>query len=159
MSSQVVALTPFTVRRIALWRDCDPAGVVYAGNFSDYLLDATALLRRHVFGLGWRAIRETTGVDTPAKALSLVFQGSLWPDDLLDIEVYVGEIRVGTIDFLACAHRVDDGTDLFIGRLTSICVAVADRHMAQPIPEMLRRAALRYRDSHPPPKSLLEARW
>lgn len=77
MSSQVVALTPFTVRRIALWRDCDPAGVVYAGNFSDYLLDATALLRRHVFGLGWRAIRETTGVDTPAKALSPAIAGRL----------------------------------------------------------------------------------
>ncbi len=36
----VTGYAPFTVRRTARWHECDPAGVVYAGNFTDYLLSA-----------------------------------------------------------------------------------------------------------------------
>jgi acyl-CoA thioesterase FadM len=150
---------PFTVRRVALWRDCDPAGVVYAGNFTHYLLDAASEFRRHLFGVDWQSIRQSLGIDTPAKAMSLVFQGSLWPHDAFDVALYVGEIRVRTMDFLARACRADDGGAVFVGRFTSICVSAADRRIAREIPDALRAPAARYREIHPPPQALLEARW
>lgn len=159
MPEQVIALSPFTVRRVARWRDCDPAGVVYAGNFPEYLLDATSHLRRHLFALSWDEVRRTTGVDTPAKAMSLVFCSSLWPDDVFDVEVYVGEIRQRTMDFLARARRADDGCDVFLGRLSTVTVAATDRRIAVDIPDVLKDAARRHRDIHPPPTELLQARW
>ena len=40
--------TPFTVRRAVRWAECDPAGVVYLGNFPHYLLSAVHLRTRSV---------------------------------------------------------------------------------------------------------------
>ena len=39
----ISSLDPFTVRRAVRWAECDPAGVVYLGNYPHYLLSATHL--------------------------------------------------------------------------------------------------------------------
>jgi 4-hydroxybenzoyl-CoA thioesterase len=136
---EVVSRRPFVVRRVARWSECDPAGVVYSGNFAEYALSAMHLFRRHAFDATWRQIREHAGVDMPAKAISLVFNGSLWPDDVFDMEVRVGEIRTRTFDFEIAATRADDGSSVFTGTLGVICVTAADRRIAAPIPDALRR--------------------
>ena len=136
---EIISRSPFRVRRVARWSECDPAGVVYTGNFAEYMLSATHLFRRHVFGGTWKDIRDRVGIDTPNKALSLVFNGSLWPDDIFDIEVKVGEIRNRTFDFEVAAFRGDDGSSVFTGTLSAICVKADDRRIADPIPESLRR--------------------
>ena len=136
---EVISRSPFRVRRVARWSECDPAGVVYTGNFTEYMLSATHLFRRHVFGGTWKDIRDRIGIDTPNKALSLVFNGSLWPDDVFDIEVQVGEIRNRTFDFEVAAFRADDGSSVFTGSLSAVCVKADDRRIAAAIPESLRR--------------------
>jgi acyl-CoA thioesterase FadM len=136
---ELISRCPFVVRRVARWTECDPAGVVYAGNFAEYALSAFHLFRRHALGGSLQAIRENAGVDLPAKALSLVFNGSLWPDDVFDMEIYVGEIRTRTFDFEIAATRADDGSSVFTGTLGVICVNAADRRIAAPIPAGLRR--------------------
>jgi acyl-CoA thioesterase FadM len=155
----VVALRPFTVRRTVRWADCDPAGVVYSGNFAEYILSAVHLFRRHVFGQSWSQMREDSHVDTPAKALSLVFEGSLWPDDVVDIRLYVGAIRTRTADFIARAERADSGASVFDGRVAFICVSAENRRVAAAIPSDLRDALDRYRGECPPPFDLLERVW
>ena len=135
---EIISKRPFVVRRVARWSECDPAGVVYSGNFAEFALSAMHLFRRHAFDATWRDIRENAGVDLPAKAISLVFNGSLWPDDVFDMEVRIGEIRTRTFDFEIAAVRADDGSSVFTGTLAVICVIAADRRIAAPIPDGLR---------------------
>ena len=46
----VLSERPFVVRRTVRWGDCDPAGVVYTGRFTDYLLGAVGLFTDHLAG-------------------------------------------------------------------------------------------------------------
>jgi acyl-CoA thioesterase FadM len=136
---EVISTSPFTVRRVARWAECDPAGVVYSGNFPEYMLSAAHLFRRHVLQASWLEIKSNSKVDTPAKALSMVFNGSLWPDDVFDIAIHVGEIRKRTFDFVATAVRADDGQGIFEGSVSAICVDAGDRRVSVPIPSALRK--------------------
>lgn len=135
---EVISKVPFRVRRVARWTECDPAGVVYAGNFPEYMLSAVHLFRRQVLNGGWQEIRSSTRVDTPAKAISMVFNGSLWPDDVFDVEVSAGEIRTKSFDFNVSAVRADNGASLFEGKVSAICVDASDRRIASSIPAVLR---------------------
>jgi 4-hydroxybenzoyl-CoA thioesterase len=137
---EVVSSVPFTVRRVARWAECDPAGVVYTGNFAEYMLSAV-----HLFQASWQEIKSNQKVDTPAKAITMVFNGSLWPDDVFDVTVRVGDIRTRTFDFVASAVRADDGTSVFEGSVSAICVDAADRRVAVPIPAGLRDLLEGYR--------------
>ena len=140
---QVVSVDPFTVRRVARWSECDPAGVVYAGTFAEYLLSAVALFRRRLLGRDWARIRSEFGIDLPAKAYSLVFKGSLWPDDLFDTTIRVGSVRSRTFDFLATSVRTGTGEPVFEGVFSTICVSGTDRTVAVPLPDELRQRLLR----------------
>jgi len=74
----VVADRPFTVRRTARWVDCDPAGVVYAGRYPDYLLGAVGHFLCALRGVPVALAPE---VDLICKHMALTFQASLRPDD------------------------------------------------------------------------------
>lgn len=156
---QVVAIQPFTVRRVVRWADCDPAGVVYSGNLAEYLLSATHLFRRYLFGESWSEVRRELGIDTPAKAVSLVFEGSLWPDDVVDTSLYVGAIRTHTADLIARAVRTDNGSRVFDGRISFICVPANDRRISANIPDALRSALDTARVLSPAPADLLGRVW
>lgn len=151
---EVVGTSPLTVRRQVRWADCDPAGVVHTGKFPDYVLSAAHLFRSHLLGRAWQERNREAGIAGPAKALSLVFESSLWPDDAVDIAVFVGGIRVRTIDLLVRARRTDDGRPVFMARLTSICVTAADRRVAMPWPDAYRTAHAAYRERHTAPAEL-----
>ncbi len=161
---QVICTIPFTVRRAARWSECDPAGVVYAGNFNDYLLSAVQLFRRRLFGRDWTRMRDEWAVDLPAKSTSLIYQGSLWPDDVFDTTVWVGAVRMRTFDVVAQAVRApaspqDRANRVFIGRHSSICVSASDRRQSVPLPPALR-ARLDSATAHSPaPAALLETVW
>ena len=156
---QVVVLRPFTVRRVVRWADCDPAGVVYSGNLAEYLLSATHLFRRHLFGESWSQICRDWGIDTPAKAVSLVFGGSLWPDDVVDIRLHIGAIRTRTADLVARAVRADNGAGVFDGRVSFICVPANDRRVSAEIPDILRNTLDQARMQSPAPGDLVDRIW
>ncbi|MCA1457078.1 hypothetical protein I6F35_28325 [Bradyrhizobium sp. BRP22] len=51
----IISKVPFRVRRAVRWSECDPAGVVYTGQFSEYLLSSiylfsTSYPRRNLAG-------------------------------------------------------------------------------------------------------------
>ncbi|WP_372052725.1 acyl-CoA thioesterase (plasmid) [Tistrella mobilis] len=133
----VVSLRPFVVRRAARWSDCDPAGVVYAGHFPLYMLDACHLFGEHVLkpalppGISHRA---------PGKGLELEFLSSLWPGDQFDMEVHPAGTGAHTVHLLIAARRVDDARPVFLGRMTSIHVSADDRTIAVPVPPEIRAA-------------------
>ena len=152
----VVRHDPFTVRRMVRWSECDPAGIVYAGNFTDYLLSAADLFKQHLKVRG-RPMTDGRNYHTPGKAMSIVYLSPLRPDESFDIAVYAGEVRNRTSDVLALAARADGGTPVFMGRLTSIYVSSADRSQTVPIPDDVRAAFDTYRTRNPVPHDLNDA--
>jgi acyl-CoA thioesterase FadM len=150
----VASLSPFTVRRIVRWTECDPAGVVYLGNFPEYLISAAHLFRDRLFGSGWITSDRRQGYQAPGKAISMVFQSSLWPDDVFDMAIYVGPLRRRTMSLLVQARRADDGRKVFAGRVTSIFVTMDDREKTVGIPDAIRDELTRYGQANPAPADL-----
>ncbi|WP_028221037.1 acyl-CoA thioesterase [Paraburkholderia oxyphila] len=141
-SEVVVSDLPFTVRRTARWADCDPAGVVFAGRYTDYLLGAVMhFMRRIGYGTNGQAGRES-GVGLPCKHMSLTFHASLYPEDVVDIRVEVGEIRTHTFDLIARACLLD-GRLAFEGQFTPIAIR-SDVRESTSIPAALCEALQPY---------------
>jgi acyl-CoA thioesterase FadM len=156
-SEYIIGDTPFTVRRAARWAECDPAGVVYLGNFPHYLLSAVHLFRNRALGVGWIDSAGEQGFQTPGKALAMVFQGPLWPDDVFDMAVYVGDVRKHTMDVLVQATRADNGENVFAGRVTSVFVTMTDRRKTIEIPQTRRDLLEGYRAKNRPPPAISES--
>jgi acyl-CoA thioesterase FadM len=156
-TEHIAAVAPFTVRRAVRWAECDPAGVVYLGNFPHYLLSAVHLFRDRLFGVGWISNDLAHGYQAPGKALAMVFRSPLWPDDTFDMRVYVGDLRTRTMNLLVHARRFDNGDDVFFGRVTSIFVKRDDRSAAIGIPDDIRRRLDEYRSANPTPVAIANA--
>ncbi|MFZ6046788.1 acyl-CoA thioesterase [Pseudomonas sp. CR3202] len=130
----VVCHQPFTVRRTVRWMDCDPAGVVFTGRFTDYLIGAVMHFYRHI---GWGPGAAGEGnVGLPCKHMALTFHVSLPPDAVVDIRIQVGAIRERTFDLVANAY-LPDGQLAFEGVFSPICIAPAERRSV-PVPQELR---------------------
>jgi acyl-CoA thioesterase FadM len=153
----ILAESPYTVRRAVRWAECDPAGVVYLGNYPHYLLSAVNLFRNGTFGIGWIDNNRTEGFQAPGKAIAMVFQSSLWPDDVFDMQVYVGEIRTRTMTLMVQARRADNGENVFAGSVTSIFVTMADRYKTITIPAETRARLEQYQRENPAPIAIAEA--
>ena len=146
-SEIVVAEQPFTVRRTARWSDCDPAGVVYAGQYPEYLLNAVSHFLRFLRGV---PIRVAPELELPCKHLALTFHESIYPDNVVDIQVGIGDIRAHTFDVIARA-RFLDGRHAFDGVFAPICIKTGERFQKIDIPAELRDLLQRHRiDSENP---------
>jgi len=150
----VISTAPLTVRRHVRWTDCDPAGVIFTGRLSDYVLSVGLVFRRFILAGRGPEIEREAGFLTPAKALSLVFESALWPDDLVDIAVYVGAVRSRTIDLLMQASRADNAKPVFRARITSICMQSSGPRAAIAWPDDYRARYVAYHDQHGVPESL-----
>lgn len=140
----VVSRAPFVVRRRVRWGDCDPAGVVYTGRFTDYLLDAVHLFFRNLAGGPYNAWLATIGVDTPCKGMEFVFHHALWPEDEFDMTCTVPVVRQHSFDIAVEASQ-EDGGRVFSARFSPICISREVRKRTD-VPPALREALTR----HPP---------
>jgi acyl-CoA thioesterase FadM len=138
----VLSRTPFVVRRKARWNECDPAGIVYTGRYTDYLLDAARLYANQVAGGDMMALMREHRLTTPARSMSLEFSRSMFPGDVADIRFWVGGVRDHSFEF-CCEASAADGEILFSGRCALICISQETRAKA-PIPSALREALLRH---------------
>lgn len=139
----IVSLAPFTVLRTAKWSECDPAGVVFAGRFPEYMATASHLFRDHILNAPLGA-GQSRGYDTPGKAINMVFLGPLWPRDVFEMSLYVGGVGKHTTHMLTMARRHDNGAPVFAGRLSSIYVDPADRMRTVPVPDEVRDRLTEY---------------
>jgi len=141
---RLLSREPLVIQRRVRWADCDPAGVVYTGKFSEYLLSAAGYLFDVLAGdrrySDW--LRELE-VDTPCKGLELEFHGALWPDDVFEMHCTVTEIRQHSYDIRVEA-RQPDGRRVFTGRFSPICISRQVRQRVS-IPARMREGLLRHR--------------
>ncbi|WP_432260887.1 acyl-CoA thioesterase [Cupriavidus sp. TMH.W2] len=142
-TESVLSETPFAVRRRVKWGECDPAGVVYTPNFSEYVISAAELFYGHLFDGRPQQIKDEFGFGTPTRALELDFRRSLWPDDSFDIAVTVEAINTRTYTLVMTARMSEGGETAFVARLTPICVRRGTRD-AITLPASLRNALEQY---------------
>ena len=126
---------PFVLRRTVKWSECDPAGVVYTGNFVDYVTSAFRIFLAHALAGNVEAFVAEYSVDFPAKAISFVFDSSLRPDDKLDVEVRV--VGFGNTTFETEFIGTHNGAACFSARMTTICVVPGERRAIR-VPDALR---------------------
>lgn len=138
----------FILRRRVKWGECDPAGVVFTPRFSDYVVEAHLAFFERVFGAPTYEFLKPMDLALPAKAISIEFKHSLWPDQSFDMSVQVAEIRTRTYD-LAVVGTTLDGLDAFAANLTLICLNRVLRKSA-PLPDFMCQKLQAIRDSSPP---------
>ena len=141
-SEYVLSDEPFVIRRTVRWSDCDPAGVVYTGQFSTYVLSAVSLFSDHLAGRAGKSLGQAHGVGTPCRGMSLDFIKTLWPGDEIDIECWIGEIRTRSYD-IHCHACTLNGEPVFDARFSPICVRT-DVRVATDIPPSLRAVLSRH---------------
>jgi acyl-CoA thioesterase FadM len=134
---RLLSRQPLVVQKRVRWSDCDPAGVVYTGKFTEYLL----AMMNHVFDtlagdqryFDWLM---ELGVDTPCKGLEMEFHGALWPDDVFEMHATVQAIRHSSFDVRVEARQAD-GRRIFSGRFSPICISREVRQRVAIPPRML----------------------
>jgi acyl-CoA thioester hydrolase len=135
-SEFILSRRPFLVRRTVKWMECDPAGVVYTGRFTDYVASALHLFLGTLLGTPLQQAIAQIGVDFPLKALSFVFDASLRPDQAFDLALAVAKLGNTTFE-TTLAARIVDGPQSFTARATTICVVPGERRAIR-IPDALR---------------------
>jgi acyl-CoA thioesterase FadM len=138
----VLSRAPFVVRRKARWSDCDPAGIVYTGRYTEYLLDSARLYANHLAGGDMMNLMRSHGLTTPARGMSLEFMRPMAPGDIADIRYCVGSVRDHSFE-LRCEASGATGDLVFAGSCTLICINLADKSKA-PIPGDLREMLMRH---------------
>jgi acyl-CoA thioesterase FadM len=113
---KIVSQLPFCLERTVRWSECDPAGVVFAGNYYLYALWAYDLYRdRRLAGL-------TASVTAPMKAFTIVHHAPLRPSDIFAMQVC--PTKVGRTTFtIAVDARLEDAS-IFTAELTLICTSI-----------------------------------
>ncbi|MGB8419567.1 acyl-CoA thioesterase [Paraburkholderia sp.] len=125
-SEWLISGQPFVVRRRVKWSECDPAGVVYTVNFSEYVISVANRFYAFLLGAPVEAGKDAQGFGTPVKALSFVFNKSLRPDELFDMSVAVMDVRERSFD-LGIAGTSETGETIFSATLSPICIARPER--------------------------------
>src|SRR5271170_316903 len=134
---ELPSAVPFSIRRRVKWGDCDPAGVVYTPRFSDYVVEVFLEFSAHLIGSPLQEKLRELDLGLPAKAITLEFKRSLWPDQVFDMSVRVGPIRTRTFD-LSIRATTPEGIPLFDATLSPICVRPETRESCA-IPDLLRQ--------------------
>jgi acyl-CoA thioesterase FadM len=139
----IVSKLPFVLRRRVRWSECDPAGVVFAGQFSIYTYNAIEVFLDQIFDKPWLDAARELGVDTPSKAVSLVFRRALWPSEVFDMVVTVKEVRTSTMVFELHAST-EAGEPVYDAEITMIAIKWNPRR-AVPVPDAMRERLMAQR--------------
>lgn len=134
----ILSRRPFVVRRRVRWSDCDPAGVVYTGRFTDYVLDAISLFYVELSQGNPAQWRKSLGVDMPCKGMELEFHRALWPEEEFEMRLDVTALREHSYDIRISATQAP-GVRIFSARFSPICIR-RDARVRAPIPAALRAA-------------------
>lgn len=129
---------PFRTRRVILFGDCDPGGVVYTPRIAHFVVEAELDFLSHA--LGGPAARQlfAMGILPPARALSIEFLQPMAWDDAIDIEVSVEKIGEHSFTLLVSAFNAA-GANTFRAAITQVAISPETRRPV-PLPLELRAA-------------------
>ncbi|MDB5967515.1 MAG: thioesterase [Polaromonas sp.] len=142
----LVSREPLVVMKRVRWADCDPAGVVYTGKFTEYLLIAVNYFFDELGQGNYSQWVKGLQVDTPCKGLDMEFHGALWPEDEFEMHCTVPQVREHSYDIRVEAVQ-QGGRKIFTGRFSPICISREVRKRTR-IPDDMRAVLARF---GPPP--------
>jgi acyl-CoA thioesterase FadM len=128
----------FTTKRIILFGDCDPAGIVYTPRIAYFVTEAVHDFLGHK--LGGPAIRKilAMGILPPARALSIEFLAPMAWDELISIEVSSKEVTQTSFTCLVEAFNASNQIT-FRSTLTQVSISPESKRPV-PLPQLLRDA-------------------
>jgi len=141
----VVGTDPITIRRRVKWGECDPAGVVYMVNYSEYVVSAYEIFMAVLLNEGFVKAKARHRVALPAKAFTIEFYAPLRPDDDFLMTVEISDIRAKTFD-ISVRGRSIERHDFFLAMLTPIAVDPTKR-TATLLPRAMLQKLRRYRET------------
>jgi acyl-CoA thioester hydrolase len=125
--------------------ECDPAGVVYVVNYSEYVVSAYEMFMAVLLKEHFQKAKARYGVALPAKAFTIEFNAPLRPEDEFLMTVKISDIRTKTFDVTVCG-RSTDLSDRFLATLTPIAVDPVGRSPTT-LPTTLVQKLQRYRNT------------
>ena len=134
--------TPFVDRRTVVWRDCDPAQIVYTPRFLDFVAEAIEGWFRHVFGVDWYGFRNLHNVGVPAVHTSLDFTAPVHSGDELSLVVLVDEVGRSSLPFRVIGQLGDREAFRAAWTISIIDPAAGNRPIS--IPDDVRDVIRRY---------------
>jgi acyl-CoA thioester hydrolase len=109
---------PFSHSLRVRFRECDPQGIVFNGNYVGYFDDAVTELWRRAFG-SYGAMVER-GIDMVVGEINLTFTGSARFDELVEVEATIESL--GTTSMTTELELVRDGESLVQCRIRHVFV-------------------------------------
>lgn len=109
---------PFSHQLRVRFRECDPQGIVFNGNYVGYFDDAITELWRRAFG-SYGAMVER-GIDMVVGEINLTFTGSARFDELVEVEATIE--KLGTTSMTTGLELVRDGESLVQCRIRHVFV-------------------------------------
>lgn len=124
------------IKRMVLFGDCDPEGIVYTPRFSYFVVEAVHdALTVWLSGPGLRTLLGFNLLP-PARAFSLEFLHPVTWDDELSIKVSVSSVGLHSFTFLVEGSLTPD-VMAFTSSLTHVCVSPITREVIE-VPLQLR---------------------
>ena len=132
--------------RSIVFGDCDPAGIVYAPNYTDYAREAIEAWLKQDIGLDWYTINTKCNEGTSVVHLEIDFLNKLQAGDLLQLAV--GIDRVGSSSFTVAIHGFisakTETIDCFKAMFVFCYISKSDR-CSMPIPADYREKLVAYK--------------
>jgi acyl-CoA thioester hydrolase len=146
-SEKMISTRPVIVRRRVKFGECDPAGVVYTPEFSEYALSAFQwFFATMLGGPMWQELKRA-GIDSPIKALTFEFRNMLVTEQVFDMTCRVTDIRARTFDVEVLGRSTTDAPhDIFVAKVTPIILSRTEKKSIE-IPNALRRKLEEYRSA------------
>lgn len=145
---------PFVMTRRIAFRDCNPAGVVYAPRFFDPIAtSASEAFMNALMGRPKQRVAPFDNIGFPAKAVRFVFHDPVEFDASINIEVSVGAIRTHTFDVVIEAF-LEAERKAFDANLTLIAIAKGEWCSVE-IPPKLRTQLAAFQKSQDKEKPIL----
>jgi len=112
---------PFIYQRQIHWGDTDAAGIVYTGQFLDFMLEAVECWWREVVGLDWYTMNTKHRMGSPMVSTQMDFVAPVYDGDKIDLSVIVEHLGGASIKH-AITGTGQDGVKRFEGSLTAAIV-------------------------------------
>jgi acyl-CoA thioesterase FadM len=112
---------PFIYQRPIHWGETDAAGIVYTGQFLDFMLEAVESWWRDVVGLDWYRMNTEFNMGSPMVSTHMNFMAPVYDGDLLDLAVTVEHLGGASIKHIITGTG-QDGVLRFEGSLTGAIV-------------------------------------
>ncbi len=140
--NQSAGQIPYLYRRQIHWGETDAGGIVYTGQFLDFMMEASEMWWRDIVGPDWYKMKVEHGMGSPMVHASLDFTAPVYDGEVLELSVIVEKLGVSSITHLI-EGRGPDGTHRFSGKLVGAVITL-EPFKAVPVPDDWRQSIENY---------------